>query len=261
MNRRLLAALVGVMLLVLAACGDDDDSANENVDDSPNANVDDSANENGDTDVVLLTATRLLPLTELLVAEFEATDPGFSIEVLSVTGQQAMEQALENESADLAVTPDLWVPESVDAERNPFGRNLVVIATAEGNPDGITLESFAADSAANVQVCTEAVEDLNLGAVVLGNAGIEPDPAIIARRCRDEALEDVGNGDLDAVLILRSGVVVPDGLEFAQVDEAVNVIIDLVEITFTDDEAVDAFASFLFSAEATAILEERGYLP
>ncbi len=163
----------------------------------------------------------------------------------------------------VTLIPNAWLEGVEGVEATPFGRNLAVIVTPAGNPEGIEdLTAFAADSGLNVAACGDSTQFGNLAALTLANAGVEAadDVASSEENCEQEALEQVAAGDLDAALVFRSGVEVPDGTEVVEVPEESNTVIE-VSYVLGEGEDAAAFGEFVESDEGQQILEENGYLP
>lgn len=242
---KFLAAVIGI-ILVAAACGSSDNGSDKTA----------------KTGLLVYTT----PLSEATVSElaasFKAEQPGEPITVIS-EDSDALVDAINDGDADVAVSLGTWL-ESTDDETqiNSLGRTLAVIAVPAANPAGVTdLEPFAADSGLRTTVCSENTAVGNFSVQVLTNAEVTPDPATVSEGCEAESLGQLAAGELDASLMFRNDLEVPDGVTLLDIDEDTNVIFDISYVVFSDSSRAKAFGEFLSSETAETILTENGYLP
>jgi ABC-type molybdate transport system substrate-binding protein len=240
-----LMVVVVVAALLAGACGDDSGS------DSP---------AEGTTGLSVYTSDSLEEVTNALTAAFEEENPDEGVEVV-VNEQAAMTGAITSALADVAIVPDLWLDTlSDDLEAGSAGQALAVIAVPAGDPDGITLEDFAADADATTAICGETTGVGNFSVLVLQNAGVTPDLESVSEGCEQDSLQQIADGELDAALMFRANLDVPDGVELLDIDEDVNVIFDISYVVPGDSDAAKAFGDFMESDTAQTILEDHGYL-
>lgn len=242
MGRRDLLALAGVAVLALAACGDDDDTG---------------GSEAGDAIATVHTVASLeLVVGELVAPYNESSDA--DIEVVVDDQGQVVEAVSQGTPA---VLPSLWL-EGVDTESVVIGRNLAVIVVPAGNPAQVAgVDAFAPDSGLDTMICGTNTPAGNVAARVLSLGGIEPDPSRIGEACDADAVARVTTGEVDAALVFRGNVEIPEGVELVSIPDDQNVVIDVAYAPAASNANADSFQSFLESDAAVQILSQHGFLP
>jgi molybdate transport system substrate-binding protein len=243
-GRRDLLALAGVAVLALAACGDDDDTGG-------------SGAASGDAIAAVHTVASLEPVVGDLVMTYnESSDADVEL----VVGDQ--DQVVEAVSQGTpAVLPSLWL-EGADTESVVIGRNLAIIVVPAGNPAQVTgVDAFAPDSGLDTMICGANTPAGNVAARILSLGGIDPDPSRIGESCDADAVGRVAAGEVDAALVFRGNVELPDGVEFVSIPDDQNIVIDVAYAPVASDTSADSFQSFLESDAATQILSQHGFLP
>jgi molybdate transport system substrate-binding protein len=240
-RRHLLIPIVAVSV-ALAACGDDGDS---------------NGSASSDGEGVVHTVPQLEPVVRDLVDAYnEGSDAG--VDVTVEPEQDAVQAASEGRAA---VLPGPWL-EDADTDSTAIGRNLAIIAVPAGNPEQVRdVTAFSPDSGLDTQVCGIDSPYGNLGSLVLERGGVQPDLAQVSTGCDADALARVASGDLDAALVFRGLVEVPEGVEIVNIPEDRNLVIDINYAPVTSDGAASAFGDFLASDIAKQILTQQGLLP
>jgi hypothetical protein len=241
MGRMKLLALAAVAAVAMAACSDDDG---------------DSAGSSGEIDAIS-TATPLEPVvTELVDAYNETSDVGIE---LAVTPQN---EAVDGVSEGTpAILPTPWLS-GTDADSVVIGRTLAIIAVPAGNPAQVNgVDAFAPDSGLDTMICGANTPAGNIAAQVLSLGGVQTDPARIDEGCDADAVARVARGELDAALVFRGNVPIPEGVEFITIPDDQNVVIDFAYAPAADDASRESFQGFLESDTATQILSRHGLLP
>lgn len=214
--------------------------------------------EPGGDAVELLVPPELEEVAGALAGAYAAEGAGREVAVV-LEGEEELVASVAEGRPDLVVAPDAWLTDPA-LERVPVGRGLLVIVVPEGNPGGVTgAEAFAADSGLDTVVCGEDSPIGNPALLVLSAAGVTPDPTTVRPGCDAEAAQQVADGELDAALIFRAGVVMPDGAETVALPADGNLVIELFSVSLSDAGA--DLAAFLTGDTAQQILTERGYLP
>jgi molybdate transport system substrate-binding protein len=243
-GRRDLLALAGVAVLALVACGDDDTGGG-------------SGAESGDAIAAVHTVAPLEPVVGELVTTYNDTSDG-GIE-LAVEAPEVAVQAVSQGTP--AILPRLWL-EGADAEGVVIGRNLAIIAVPAGNPAQVTgVDAFAPDSGLETMICGANTPAGNLAAQVLSLGGVQADPGGIVEGCDADAVARVASGKLDAALVFRGDVEIPEGVELVNIPEDQNVVIDVEYAPAVSDASADSFQGFLETDAATQILSQHGFLP
>ena len=247
-HSKVLVLIVGAAIMLVGACGGDDSSSPDTTEEAASLSV--------------YAAAAVEPIVDEIAAAFEAENPGVQVEV-ATQDQEPMRAAVAEGSADIAILPDGWLTEPVpEVETGSFARNTAVIVVPEGNPKDITtLAAFGQGSDLRTQVCGEQTAVGRFIVAVLAQAGVTPDPATVASGCESDAAQKVADGDLDAALMYRFGLQVPDGAELVEVDAADNRDIDFSYFVLSDASQAEDFAAFLESDAVNTMLVENGYLP
>ena len=239
LGRRQLLALIVAASVALAACGGGDDSTGS-----------------ADSDTVH-TAPQLEPVVRDLVDAYNTeSDTGVDV---AVESEQDVVQAVSDGRA--AVVPGPWL-DGVDADTVGIGRNLAIIAVPAGNPKAVAdVSAFSPDSGLNTEVCAPDSSYGNLGSLVLERGGVQADLAQISSGCDADALTRVASGQLDAALVFRGFVEVPEGVEVVNIPDDKNLVIDVRYAPMADDASAGSFAEFLSTDTAKQILTQQGLLP
>jgi molybdate transport system substrate-binding protein len=245
--RRTITTLLATALVLVAACGDDDDPEH--------------------AELVVFAAASLTDALEEVAEAFEDEHPGTSVELNFAASSALREQIIEGAPADVFASANesnmdavVEAGEADDAE--VFVRNQLEIAVPDGNEAGVTgLDDFARDELF-IGLCAEEVPCGEFGRQALANAGVEPsidtnEPDVRA------LLAKVASGDLDAGLVYGTDVrSAGDTVEGIEVPEDHNVIAAYPIAVLTRSDAPDlagAFVSFVLSAEGQAILASYGF--
>jgi molybdate transport system substrate-binding protein len=244
-GRKDLLALAGVAVLALVACGDDDDTGGG------------SEAESGGAIAAVHTVAPLQPVVSELVTTYNDTSDG-GIE-LAVEAPDVAVQAVSQGTP--AILPGLWL-EGVDADGVVIGRNLAIIVVPADNPAQVTgVDAFVPGSGLDTQICGANTSAGNVATQVLLLGGVAPDPSRIDEGCDADAVARVASGELDAALVFRGNVEIPEGVELVNLSEDRNVVIDVGYAPAASDPGADSFQVFLESDAATQILSQHGFLP
>ena len=241
MGRMKLLALAAVAAVAMGACGDDDG---------------DSAGSSGEIDAIS-TATPLEPVvTELVDAYNETSDVGIELAV------SPQDQAVDGLSQGTpTILPAPWLS-GTDTDGVVIGRTLAIIAVPAGNPAQVNgVDAFAPDSGLDTMICGANTPAGNIAAQVLSLGGVQTDPARIDEGCDADAVARVARGELDAALVFRGNLPIPEGVEVITIPDDQNVVIDVAYAPVADDASSDSFQGFLESDTATQILTRHGFLP
>jgi Bacterial extracellular solute-binding protein len=245
-GRRTLLALTTVVAAVLAACGGDDGGSTPSADQGQ-----------GGATAVVHTVAPLEPVVRGLVDAYnQAADA--DIELAVTPQEQAVEAASQGTPA---ILPGPWLA-GLDADSFVIGRNLAIIAVAAGNPAEVTgVDVFADDSDLGTAICGPDSPFGNFGALVVARGGVQPDPARVTQGCEADAVGRVARGELDAALVFRTNVTMPQGVEIVNIPDDENLVIDVRYAPAAADASSDSFQQFLRSEAATMILTQQGFLP
>ena len=246
MGRKNLLALGVLAAVALVACGDDDDATGA------------SPGDEGGV-ATISTAPELEPVvTELIQAYGEASGAGLE---LTVVPPDEVIQAVSEGTP--AILPGAWLGDGA-TDSIVIGRNLAIIVVPAANPAEVTgLDAFAPESGLDTAICGADSSYGNLATLVLERAGVTPDPMRVGVGCDADAVARVAGGELDAALVFRGSVEMPDGVEVVNVPEEQNIVIDVryAPVGDAEDTNSNSFAQFLQSDQAEQILTLEGFLP
>jgi molybdate transport system substrate-binding protein len=246
---RTLVVLTAALLLVAAACGDDQGEAGE------------------ETTLTVFAAASLTDAFGEVADAFEAANPGVEVE-LNLAGSSALrEQILSGAPADVFASANesnmaAVVDEELAADPEVFALNELQIVVPAGNPAGVaSLEDFA-DAELLIGLCAVEVPCGDFGRQALAAAGVDARPDTEEPDVR-ALLTKVAEGELDAGIVYRTDVAsAGDDVEGIDVPAAVNVVAEYPIATLTESSAAElaeAFVAFVLSEQGQAILESYGF--
>ena len=214
-----------------------------------------------DTVVVKTTSDLQLVMTQLADAYTKAHP---SEHVAVTTADRApLTKSLTGTSPEIAVVPTIWLkPLGSKVHATPLGRQLAVIAVSSTNPHHVSsLQALSASSGLRTAVCGPKFQFGNLAEDILKAAHITANPYTVDEGCESRVLDLIRQGKLDAALMFRVGLKVPDGVKLVDFDPKKNLIIEYSYVDVGSSHHVDSFAQFLASSSARSILTAAGYLP
>jgi ABC-type molybdate transport system substrate-binding protein len=226
---------------VIAGCGGDDDESSDSSAEAAN-------------DSAVRTTEPLEALATSLVESYTAENPDSELAV-TVDAVEPLDDA------GVAILP-AYMLANTGEDGTVIGRSLAVIVVAAGNPAQVAgVDAFGANSSLNSRACGPEIAYGNFAEAVVRLGGVEADPARLGTGCAAEAVDQVARGELDAALVFRPAVTLPDGVEVIDVPEEQNFVVDVAYALTGDDESAVGFADWLGSDAATQVLTEAGYLP
>jgi molybdate transport system substrate-binding protein len=195
--------------------------------------------------------------TRLLEA-YETLDPDADL-ALKVSPPAQAVQAVAERTGGVTILPTAAL---ADVDSTALGRTLAIIAVPAGNPGQVTgVAAFAAGSGQETAMCGPDTIFGNFAALVVHLGGVEPDPDRVRSGCAGRAMDRVARGELDAALVFRTAVRIPDGVEVIELPEDQNLIIEIAYARLANSESARAFVRFLGSDPAKLILADEGFLP
>ena len=225
----------------------------------------------GDTTVGPVTVLAAASLTESFTAigtKFEERNPSVDV-TFSFGGSSGLAQQITSGApADVfaAASPATMktVTDAGDAAGPPaiFVRNQLVIATAKGDPKGLTALAALAKPGIKVALCAEQVPCGAAARKALDTAGVKLTPVTLEQDVK-AALAKLKLGEVDAALVYRtdarSAAADVDGVEFPESAGAIN---DYPIVALKDapnPAGAAGFVAFVQSPEAQQILTDAGF--
>ncbi len=245
-------------MMLLAACG-------TTVEASPSS----GGGATGEPTVVLVfAAASLTDAFEELGQRFEASNPGYAIE-LNLAGSSSLRaQIVSGAPADVFASANGDVMEQVEAlgtavdEPRVFATNELAIAVPSGNPAGLGgIEDFAR-SELFLGLCAEAVPCGDLATQALAAASVEP--SVDTREPDVRALlTKIAAGELDGGLVYRTDLIAAsDDVDGIEIPVAFATMTDYPIVALDQGEAADGaalFVDFVLSPTGTEILTANGF--
>lgn len=249
MRSRLLAAFL-VAAVALAACGDDGDDETS------------TPSPEGGTAGTIHTVAPLEGVATRLLEAYRSNNPDSDL-ALTVSPQAQAVQAVADGAGSLAILPRAWLARAgPDVESTMLGRSLGIIVVPAGNPGQVTgVSAFAPGTGLETAMCGPDTPFGNFAALIVRLGGVEPDAARVRSGCAGDAVNQVASGQLDAALVFRNNVTIPEGVEVISIPDDQNLIIEVAYTQLADNEATRAFVDFLGSNRAQQLLTRQGLLP
>lgn len=260
-KHRILGALAGALVLLVAACGSGPGT-------SPSSGEAPAAGGAVSGNIAVFAAASLTDAFTEIGTGFEAANPGATVTFNFGASSALAQQILSGAPADVfaaASTATMGpVTEADAATREPtvFVRNRLQIAVPTGNPGGVTgLADFARQDLI-IALCAEQVPCGAAAARAFQAAGITPAPDTLEQDVR-ATLTKVQLGEVDAALVYRTDVNVAgdavQGIDFPEADQAVN---DYPIVTLADTpnpEAAQRFVDYVLSPDGQRVLSAAGF--
>jgi molybdate transport system substrate-binding protein len=209
--------------------------------------------------VSLVVAPAQEAVAKKLGAAYEKANPGKKVTVASMD-QSGIQAAMSDKSAGVAFVPSGWLGGT--RATGTLGRNLIVIAVPSSNPGNVAGLSAFGDNQLRTSVC--GVETIlgDFTLAILRQAKVTPRSSAISTSadCPEKAMSALAGGQLDAAVMFRNNVTVPNGVKTIAVPDRQNLVIPVQYVVIQQGEA-SRFGTFLASEPARRILTDNGYLP
>ncbi len=256
--------------LLGAGCGDDDDG--NALTEGPGGA--DSPGTAGEPDlegsITVFAAASLTDAFGEIADEFEAANPGVSVESNFGASSALREQILAGAPADVFASANLsnmdQVVEADAAAGQPqtFATNRLEIAVPADNPGHVTGLADFGDDDLLIGLCAADVPCGQFGREALANAGVTPAVDTEEPDVRS-LLTKVESGDLDAGLVYVTDVLAAgDAVEGIEIPADDDVIAEYPIATLAEAgnaEVADAFVAYVVSDEGQDILAPYGFDP
>ncbi|MEV6304296.1 molybdate ABC transporter substrate-binding protein [Actinoplanes sp. NPDC051861] len=252
-------ALAAALALGAAGCGDDGTDTGAG-----------SGAPSGGTGgaVTVFAAASLTESFTALGKQFEQAHPGttvtFNFAGSSALATQINEGAPADVFASAAPKNMAAVTDAGNGGGTPvtFVKNQLVIATAKGNPKGITGLAALAKPDLKVALCAEAVPCGAAARTAVEAAGVKITPVTLEQDVK-AALSKVKLGEVDAALVYRTDAKAAaadvDAVEFPESAKAINEYPIVVLKNAKNAAGGQAFIDYVLSPDGAKVLTEAGF--
>lgn len=217
-----------------------------------------------DDAVAVFAAASLTEAVGDLAADFEAEHDLAEVELNFLSSADLATQIIEGAPADVFLSADepsmaRLVDEGLAADPRVFALNRLIIATAAGNPHGITGLDDLADDALVISVCGEpcpaglyAAKAFDLAGVMVEPDSFEPDVRTVVTR--------VGTGEADAGIVYVTDLGTARDVEGVSIPAEHNVVAEYpIALVGEGSERARDFVAFILSEAAAPTLLEYGF--
>ncbi|GAA2246748.1 molybdate ABC transporter substrate-binding protein [Herbiconiux moechotypicola] len=260
------ALLAGGVALSLAACAGTSSSTHSGEDTTAAPTATAAALEGSIT--VFAAASLKSTFTEL-TEEFEAANPGVTVELNFAGSSDLVTQITEGAPADVFASADEknmtkltdagLIESSAPVD---FATNVLEIAVPPSNPAGVASFADLADPAVKTVICAPQVPCGAATLTVEEATGVDITPVSEESSVTD-VLGKVTSGEADAGLVYVTDVIAAgdavEGIEFPESSEAVNVY-PIAPVTATENpDAAQAFIDFVTGEVGLGVLAAAGF--
>ncbi len=216
------------------------------------------------TPITVYAASSLIGSFTAIGKEFEAQNPGYSVEFIFAGSEDLVGAITDGATPDVFVSgdrADITALAEAGTAPVPFAANDLVIATAAGNPRNITALADLARPGLRVAVCAER----SACGTALGAAEARDKVRLQPRSADDtpgNILKAVASGQVDAGVVLRTNALgAGDGVSwFALPGAAVTSWVTVIKGTDRAHEAAQ-FVAVLTGEGGRKILAANGFVP
>lgn len=224
-------------------------------------------------DLTVYAAASLSGVFDELAKDFTAAHPGVTVKPITYDGSSVLAtQLLAGAPADVFASADVKnMTKVTDAKLASapvnFATNVLEIATAPGNPLGLTdlaslVKPTAQGSLPKVVICQPAVPCGNAAQTLLTSAGVTLTP-VSEEQNVTAVLTKVKSGDADAGLVYVTDVKAAGsavtGIPISGADAATNVYPIATLVKAPNPSAAAAFVAYVTSDAGQAVLKKWGF--
>ncbi len=257
---RLRAAVMGVCLLTVAACGTETaHGPGSSAETSPAASS---------GDVTVFAAASLTESFTRIGNGFEADHPGTKVRFSFGSSATLATQINQGAPADVFAAASDATMKTVSAGGHNAGApvtfvtNTLEIAVPKGNPANVTGLTDFADQRKKIALCAVQVPCGAAATEVFRLAGITPKPDTLESDVK-ATLQKVELGEVDAALVYKTDVIAAgdkvQGIEFAEAAKVVNSYPITTLKASASPELARSFVDYVLSAQGQSVLTKAGF--
>jgi molybdate transport system substrate-binding protein len=254
-------AVLALVPLALAACGAGTDSAGstgrQGSSGAPGAQA-----QRLEGTVTVLAAASLTESFDRLKADFEAANPGVTVETSYGSSSTLVQQVNNGAPAQVIALAGAAAAEPLDKslvkQTRTFATNVLEIAVPPGNPAGVTSVNDLGKPTVKVVLCADTVPCGKAAQATFRKARIVPN--VVSKEVDVKAtLAKVKLGEADAAVVYHSDVVAAkDAVTGVAIQVPFNTRLDYPVIRLADDAATKAFVAYVLSAQGLATVQSFG---
>ena len=255
-------AVLALVPLALAACGAGTDSAGstgrQGSSGAPGAQA-----QRLEGTVTVLAAASLTESFDRLKADFEAANPGVTVETSYGSSSTLVQQVNNGAPASVIALAGTAAAEPLDKSMvkgsTNFATNVLEIAVPPANPAGVTSIDDLANPTVKVVLCADTVPCGKAARATFEKARIVPN--VVSQEVDVKAtLAKVKLAEADAAVVYHSDVVAAkDAVTGVEIPSQLNTSLAYPVITLSDDAATKAFVAYLLSDKGLATVQSFGF--
>jgi len=265
MTKRVLAVLVGSLLLVGAACSNNDSGGSSSSSGSTPARS---------TDLTVFAASSLTGAFTQIGEDFEQAHAGTHVSFNFGASDDLAGQIQSEGTADVFASASPTWMDAVEkkpgvSDRSDFAQNTLVIIVPQGNPANIKSIDDLADSGVQLVLAAKGVPVGDYAREALGNAGIAKQAeANVVSNEEDDAsvVQKISTNEADAAIVYSSDVAGPSGagVESIAIPDSDNVIATYPIAVVTgapQSQLAGQFVDEVTGSSGQSVLKTYGFLP
>jgi molybdate transport system substrate-binding protein len=212
--------------------------------------------------VTVLAAASLTESFDALKKDFEAANPGVTVETSYGSSATLVQQVNNGAPASVIALAGTAAAEPLDKnmvkDTRIFATNVLEIAVPPGNPGGVSSISSLAQPTVKVVLCADTVPCGKAAQATFTKAHVVPN--VVSKEVDVKAtLAKVKLGEADAAVVYHSDVVgAKDAVKGVEIPASVNNSLKYPIVTLADDAASKAFVAYVLSQKGLATVQSLG---
>ncbi len=252
-RRRHRSVATGALVALLAACGTS----------TTPSDVTGGGATGASGTVTVLAAASLTESFDALKEDFEAANPGITVETSYGSSATLVQQVNNGAPASVIALAGTSAAEPLDPrlvrDTRTFATNVLEIATPPDNPANVASIGDLATPTVKVVLCADTVPCGKAAAATFRKARVVPN--VVSKEVDVKAtLAKVKLGEADAAVVYRSDVIAAkNAVRGVEIPPQLNTSLTYPVITLTDDAATRAFVAYLLSPAGLATVQSFGF--